>query len=66
MSEKEQIELDNMKFQSGTYSPNEIREDRGNDPWPETEYDRPQQGVQGQAGDNQFNPMFTQDVTNGR
>lgn len=40
LSEKEQVELETMKLQNGSYATNAVRMDRGDDPWPEPEYDR--------------------------
>lgn len=42
LSDKERMEMERMKMDSGTYSPNEIRIERGDEPWPEKDYDRPQ------------------------
>ena len=56
-SEDEQIERDAKKFQSGSYDVNQIREDRGDDIYPEDEFNRPQ-GGQTQAPDgSELNPL---------
>lgn len=64
MSEVEQIKLDAQKLSSGTYAVNEIREDRGDDPYPEENYERPpgQQTENQQPGFNDINPFFTKEV----
>lgn len=41
LSEQEQVNLEQQKINTGTYSTNELRESRGDDVYPEEEYDRP-------------------------
>lgn len=64
LSEVETIELDTKKAASGVYSVNEVREDRGVDPFPEDEFDRPQKGGAQRAdpGADQMNPLFTSPI----
>lgn len=52
MSEVEQVELETKKLNSGSYSVNEIREERGDDPYQGDEYDKPQGSQAQQAVDN--------------
>ena len=44
LTEKEQVELEQAKMATGTYDINKIRTERGDEPYPETEYDRPPGG----------------------
>lgn len=64
LTEAEQLKHDTMKVQSDTYSINEIREDRGDDPYPEEIYDRPRGMAQEsqQPGLNELNPLFTRET----
>lgn len=58
LSELEQVRLDSMKAQSGTYTKNEIRQERGDDPIFEEGNDTlkdPQ--VNGAPGQSPFNPI---------
>ena len=43
-SEKEQIELEQLKMAAGTWDVNEIRMDGGREPYPEDEFNRPSEG----------------------
>lgn len=45
LSEQEQTELEQAQVNTGTYTINEIREKRGDDVFPEPEYNRPPAGV---------------------
>lgn len=58
LSELEQVKLDALKAQSGTYTKNEIRIERGDDPIFEEGNDslEPSQGV-GTPGESPFNPI---------
>lgn len=55
-SDAEQLQMDRDKVLSGTYSVNQIRIARGDPPYPEEEYDRPQ-GAQAQQMGTQEQPM---------
>lgn len=55
-SEDEQVALEQKKMNTGTYSVNEIRENRGDDPYPEEEYNRPQEAG-GQPDGTEENPL---------
>lgn len=44
LSEQEQVELEQSKMGTGTYTINELREARGDDVFPEDEYNRPKEG----------------------
>jgi hypothetical protein len=64
LTEAEQLKLEIMKIQSDTYSVNEIREERGEEPYPEEVYNRPR-GIspqQQQVGANELNPMYIRDL----
>jgi hypothetical protein len=65
LSEAEQIKLDAQKLSSGSYDVNKIREERGDDPYPEDIYDRPpgQQVTNQQPGFNDVNPFFIKETT---
>jgi hypothetical protein len=65
LTEEEKIKLETMKMQSGTYSVNEIREERGDDLYPDDIYDRPpgSGGATGQPGQSEMNPLFTKDIS---
>ncbi len=56
-SEDEQVERDTKKFQSGSYTVNEIREERGDDIFPEDEFNRPQGGQPEPPDGSELNPM---------
>ena len=45
LSEKEQVALEQSKLASGAYDTNQVRMDRGDEPYPEPEYDRPPGGA---------------------
>ena len=64
MTEAEQLKLDTMKIQSDTYSVNEIREERGDDPYSDEIYDRPRGMVTqpSHLGANELNPMYVRDL----
>lgn len=62
MTEFDQIKLDQMKQGSGSFSVNEIREERGDDPYPESEYDRPQVPGQTSPDGSELNPLNVQEV----
>jgi hypothetical protein len=60
LSEKEQAELDQAKMATGTYSINEVRLTRGDEPVSGEQYDQPgqSQGSQGMQPDgSKFNPL---------
>jgi hypothetical protein len=60
LSEKEQAELDQAKMATGTYSINEVRLTRGDEPLSGEQYDQPgqSQGSQGMQPDgSKFNPL---------
>jgi len=65
LSEAEQIKLDAQKLSSGSYDVNKIREERGDDPYPEDIYNRPpgQQVTNQQPGFNDVNPFFIKETT---
>ena len=56
LSEQEQVELEQKMMATNTYSINEVREKRGDNPWPEDEYNRPQ-GPAGQPDGSVANPF---------
>jgi len=59
LTEEEQVKLDTMKNQSGSYSVNEIRMERGDDAWG-PEFDKPAQGggaPTAQPDGSQINPF---------
>lgn len=60
LSETQQVQMDAQKLQSGTYSINEIREERGDDLFEGEQFDAPQGAGGNQPGVNQMNPLFTQ------
>ena len=64
LSDFEQVKLDTMKQQSGTYTRNEIRIDRGDEPILEEGNDslNQQQQQGGQPGESPFNPLNTRSV----
>jgi len=64
LSDKESVELEQAKIASGAYSPNEIRSERGDDPWPEPEYDRPPGGAgkQEPPDGSQARPLMTRQM----
>lgn len=64
MDEFEQIKLDAQKLQSGTYTKNEIRVQRGDDPIFEEGNDslNPPQPQQGIPGGSPFNPLNTREI----
>jgi phage portal protein BeeE len=63
LSDKEKFELEVLMQQTKTYSTNEIRTKRGDDPYPEPEYDRPDKGgPAGQPGASEQNPLMTKAV----
>ena len=49
-SETEQVELEQKKMQTGTYTVNELREKRGDDVFSDPKYDEPQPPTQDQQG----------------
>lgn len=57
MSDKEQVELEQRKIQTGTYSVNQIREERGDDVYPEEQYNRPQGATVTAPDGSQANPF---------
>lgn len=57
LSESEQVELDQKKINTGTYSVNEVRESRGDDVFPEDEYNRPSQQGSTQPDGSSANPF---------
>lgn len=57
LSEQEQVELEQQKMGTGTYSANEIREDRGDDSWPEDEYNRPKENAAATPDGSTANPL---------
>jgi len=68
MNEAEQIDIESKKLQSGSYSVNEIRTDRGDDPFPEEQYDRPPGGGEKQEppDGSEGNPMNVKMAQRGR
>jgi len=58
MSDDEQIDLEIKKMNSGTYAVNQIREERGDDVFPEDEYNRPPASTQGTAPDGSTTNPF--------
>lgn len=62
LTDEEQIKIETMKIQSGTYDINQIREERGDDLYPEEIYDRPPGASQNnQTGQSETNPLFIKD-----
>lgn len=65
-SDKEEKELDLLTLQTGENTKNDIREKYNKDSFGE-EYDKPEGGGSGSVpGDNQFNPMYTTSIDNGK
>jgi hypothetical protein len=63
LSETQQVEQDTKKLSSGTYSVNEIREARGDDPFDGEEYDVPQgAAAPGQQLGSEINPLITRNM----
>lgn len=62
LTEFEQVRLDTMKHQSGTYTKNEIRNDRGDDPIFEQGNDSLAEQQAAMAGQSPFNPINTRNV----
>lgn len=62
LSDFEQVKLDTMKQQSGTYTRNEIRIDRGDEPILEEGNDSLQDPVSEAAGNSPFNPINMRNV----
>lgn len=58
----EQVKLDTMKANSMTYTKNEIRIDRGDEPILEEGNDTLKQEVQGEVGSSPFNPINTRAI----
>lgn len=57
LNDLEQVELDTKKMQSGTYTPNEVRVARGDDPDMGDGSDSLPNSAQQQTGENQFAPV---------
>lgn len=64
-SDREEKELDMLSLQTGENTKNEIREKYNKDLFGE-EYDQPEGGGQTSPGENQFNPMYTTSIDDGR
>jgi len=62
LTDMEQIKLDALKEQSGTYTKNEIREDRGDDPIIEEGNDTLSRQAPGQPGESPVNPLNMRNV----
>jgi len=58
LSEQEQVELEDKKIKTGTYAVNEIREARGDDVYPEEQYNRPEQGASMESPDGSQGSPF--------
>ena len=62
LTDMEQIKLDALKEQSGTYTKNEIREERGDDPIIEEGNDTLSRQAPGQPGESPVNPLNMRNV----
>jgi hypothetical protein len=58
MSEKEQVELDILKLQSGELTQNELRELKNKPLFNGQEFDMPKESAQVGAGDSEINPVY--------
>ena len=65
LSEQEQVELEQKMMATQTYAVNEVRERRGDEPWPEDEYNRPQKGGAGQPDGSEASPFNITGNVNG-
>lgn len=65
LSDEEQLRLETMKIQTGTYDVNQIREERGDEPYPEDKYERPPGNSQDEQGpgSSEINPMYTRQLS---
>jgi hypothetical protein len=64
ISEREQVELERLKLQTGTYDVNALRMERGDDPYPDEVYDRPpgQGGAQPSPDGSEASPLAVRNV----
>ena len=65
LSDAEQAELEQKQMATGTYAINEIRENRGDEPWPEDEYNRPQVSTMGTPDGSVASPFNVAGNING-
>jgi len=64
LSEQEELELDTKKVMSKTYAVNQVRMERGDEPYPEEKYDRPEGGEVQQPDGSEVSP-FNMKMTEG-
>ena len=62
MSDGEKLKLEQMMMQTGTYSVNEIRQKRGDDPLPGEKFEVPGGQQQNAPGSSETAPMFTRGI----
>jgi hypothetical protein len=64
ISDREQLEMERMKLQTGAYDVNALRMERGDDPYPEEIYDRPPGagGSQPTPDGSEMNPLAVRDA----
>ena len=57
LSEQEELELDTKKIMSKSYDVNQVRMERGDEPYPEEKYDRPEGGEVSQPDGSEVSPF---------